>query len=149
MRTRAFMARLDESMERQDARFRESMQRQDDVLTEIRDLGSRQDQALARISATMDRQAEAFDRQAEAFDRQSQSLDRQAEALDRQMEAFDRQAQAFDNDRSVMRSFIVDIHAREEALTLRSEAVTGAMVDLAAEIRRWRIEGESGGGASA
>jgi len=54
--------------------------------------------------------------------------------------AFDRAAKAFNNDRAVMRALVADIDAHRDEQRQQSEAVTGALVDLAAEIRSWREE---------
>ncbi len=139
MRTSALIARIEESMERRDERFEQWMRERDERFegwTQERD---------ERFSQWMEDRDTRFQ---ELMERQEASFERQAEAFDRQAIALDRQAEAFANDRAVMRSFIADIHAREEELSRRSEAVTGAMIDLAAEIRSWRTEGGRGGTVS-
>ncbi len=69
---------------------------------------------------------------------------RHARTFERANVAFDRAAEAFNNDRAVMRTMVTKLDAHLEDDRRRSEAVTGALVDLAAEIRSWR-EGNGSG----
>ena len=77
-------------------------------------------------------------REGHRLNREEHRLNR--EAAERHARSFDRATEAFNNDRAVMRTMVAKLDADRR----QSEAITGALVDLAAEIRSWR-EGNGSG----
>jgi len=81
-------------------------------------------------------------REEHRLNREEHRLNR--EAAERHARSFDRATEAFNNDRAVMRTMVAKLDAPLEDDRRQSEAITGALVDLAAEIRSWR-EGNGSG----
>lgn len=78
------------------------------------------------------------------LNRQEHELKRREHELNREAYArlFDQIRRETENSRAVMRELVAEIHTMREEGRRHSEAVVGALTDLAAEIRGW------GGGAA-
>lgn len=111
-------------------RTRQVMRRNNELFEELREELRLNREAAARNAAAFDRNASAFDRSAAAFGRNAA--------------AFERNTQSFHRYDDVIRAMLADMRASSERMDRKTDAVVGALADLAAEIRSWRKEGGAG-----